>query len=38
MNYIPTFEDTSEHYAALIEKGHEFALQFNALCSFSSVP
>lgn len=37
MNYIPTFEDTSEHYAALIEKGHEFALQFNALCSFSSI-
>lgn len=37
MNYIPTFEDKSEHYAALIEKGHEFALQFNALCSFSSV-
>lgn len=37
MNYIPTFEDKSEHYAALIEKGHEFALQFNALVPFSSV-
>lgn len=35
MSYIPTFEDTSEHYASLIEKGEQYAIQFNALVPFN---
>ena len=36
MDFINTFEDKSEHYAALVEKGYEFAVRFNAEGAFSA--
>ena len=36
MGFISTFIDSSEHYPSLIEKGEQYAVQFNALVPFDA--
>ena len=36
MGFVSTFIDNSEHYPSLIEKGEQYAVQFNALVPFNS--
>ncbi len=36
MSFVSTFIDNSEHYPSLIEKGEQYAVQFNALVPFDA--
>jgi len=36
MSFVSTFVDSSEHYPSLIEKGEQYAVQFNALVPFNA--